>query len=560
MAIFKFKTAFALLALTSFSLNAPALAATKVAFVGDQGTGGNAQAVLSLVSSEGADLLLLQGDLGYYDNTASDWEANLVNELGANFPVLTVVGNHENHEWPAYQRYIEQRIDRVPGLSCTGSIGVKAACTFNNIEVVQVAPGVREVAGVAPDDNYEQFLRDSLSSSQKPWRICSWHKNQNAMQTGSKSDSTGWGVFDACLDAGAMIAMGHEHAYSRTYLLSNFESQSIVHKNSEMTLEPGKSFAFVSGLGGHDIRSQKRGGDWFASIYTASQGATHGALFCSFEDTTAECYFKAIDGSVPDQFSLTLGVQPQLDSHSVPVPSDSDSDAGPTAATSDIDAGFVFSRTDKQALRWIDRDSSGNMASTWINESCAQKMGGVSRTGNWKTLISIAPNTDGIANPCSASTASNPLSSPLPSISNENGFVFSRTDTTEFRWVSRDSTGGMGNIWINKACADRLGGASQSGDWRALNGLAPGFDAIANPCNEPASTVNSPFTTVDEGYVFSRTDKKENRWIERDANGVWGSIWIDKECADRLGGPTATGDWKTLNQEAPGFDAIRSPC
>ncbi len=554
-----------LLTLSSFAINTAAFAATKVAFVGDQGTGSNAQAVLSLVASEGTDLLLLQGDLGYYDNTASDWETNLVNELGADFPVLTVVGNHENYEWSTYQRFIKQRIDRVPGLSCSGNAGVKAACQFKNIEVVQVAPGVREVAGVSDDDNYEQFLRDSLSASKKPWRICSWHKNQNAMQTGSKSNSTGWGVFDACLDAGAMIAMGHEHAYSRTFLMSNFENQSVVHKSSEMTLEPGKSFAFVSGLGGHDIRAQKRGGDWFASIYTASQGATHGALFCTFADTTADCYFKAIDGSVPDQFSLTLGSQQQSSSNSAPATSDSSA----AAPAEEISAGFVFSRSDKEELRWIDRNSSGDMGSVWISENCAQQMGGVSRTGNWKSLISIAPKMDSIANPCTVSTASNRLPSPPPlspsPLPDTNGFVFSRTDTTEFRWIDRDSTGALGNIWINKACAERLGGPSQSGNWRELNTLAPGFDAIASPCNgatstAAASTTSSPFTALEEGYVFSRSDKQEYRWIDRDSNGDWGNTWIDEACVDRLGGIKATGDWKALNQRSPGFDAIRSPC
>ena len=564
MTIIKTISTCCILALSPFAINSAAFAATKVAFVGDQGTGGNAQAVLSLVASEGTDLLLLQGDLGYYENTASDWEANLVNELGADFPVLTVVGNHENYEWPAYQRYIKQRIDRVPGLSCTGNAGVKAACQFKNIEVVQVAPGIREVEGVSDDDDYEQFLRDSLTASEKPWRICSWHKNQNAMQTGSKSDSTGWGVFDACLDAGAMIAMGHEHAYSRTYLLSDFENQTVVHKNSEMTLEPGKSFAFVSGLGGHDIRSQKRGGDWFASIYTASQGATHGALFCTFSDTTADCYFKAIDGSVPDQFSLTLGAQQQPSGNSVPAPSDS----GTSEPAEEISTGFVFSRSDKQELRWIDRDSSGGIGSVWINENCAQQMGGVSRTGDWKELISIAPNMDSIANPCTVSTASNtsPSASTIPSSPppDTNGFVFSRTDTTEFRWIDRDSTGGLGSIWIDKTCAERLGGPSQSGNWKELNTLAPGFDAIASPCNGTTSTAatSSPFevTASEEGYVFSRSDKQEYRWIDRDENGDWGNTWIDKACADRLGGATATGNWKDLNQRSPGFDAIRSPC
>lgn len=283
-------------------------ASVKVAFTGDQGAGEGARAVLSLIANEGADLLLIQGDLGYDDGKAAIWEQNLTQALGADFPVLTVVGNHENFEWPLYNRFIQQRIDRVDGLSCSGNTGVKALCRFGDIEIVQVSPGIHEVEGVNGDDDYAEFIKSSFAGSTARWRICAWHKNQSKMQTGRKGDATGWGVYDACLNAGAMIALAHEHAYSRTHLLSDFENQKIVHKNSELTLEPGKSFAVVSGLGGHEIREQMQGGDWWSAIYTASQGAAHGALFCTFEETTADCYFKAIDGAVPDQFSLKTGV------------------------------------------------------------------------------------------------------------------------------------------------------------------------------------------------------------------------------------------------------------
>lgn len=103
-------------------------APVKIAFTGDQGVGEDAKAVLSLIASEGTDLLMIQGDLGYDDGTATTWEANISDALGADFPVLTLVGNHENYEWPIYQRLIQQRIDRAEGLKCTGQVGVKAFC------------------------------------------------------------------------------------------------------------------------------------------------------------------------------------------------------------------------------------------------------------------------------------------------------------------------------------------------------------------------------------------------------------------------------------------------
>lgn len=283
----------------------PALATpVKVAFIGDQDIGDDARAVLSLVAAEGTDLLLIQGDLGYRENAASAWEANLNEALGPDFPVLAVVGNHENYEWPTYQRLLRERIERAGATVCSGETGVKASCRFGDLQIVQVAVGIVEVEGVSPDDGYDEFIASSFAGTDATWRICSWHRNQNALQTGDNGDGTGWEVYDACLDAGAMVAVAHEHAYSRSFLLSDFENQVVAHTDGEMTLEPGRSFVVVSGLGGREVRPQRRGGSWWASIYTASQGATYGALFCTFDTATADCYFKAIDGAVPDQFTL----------------------------------------------------------------------------------------------------------------------------------------------------------------------------------------------------------------------------------------------------------------
>ncbi len=278
---------------------------TKVAFIGDQGVGRSARSVLELIKSEGADLLLIQGDLGYDEFAAVEWESNLRNILGKDFPVLTVIGNHENFEYRLYKEFIEQRVDRVDELSCQGDLGVKATCTFGDIQITQVAVGITEVPEIDFEDDYEQFLRDSFEDSSYTWRICSWHKNQTQMQIYTKEDDTGWGVYDACLDAGAFIAMGHAHTYSRTHLLNDFENPSVEHFGDELTLEPGKSFAFVNGLGGHDIKPQGRDPEeWFASVYTADQNATHGVLFCELKGTEGECYFKDISGAVPDRFSI----------------------------------------------------------------------------------------------------------------------------------------------------------------------------------------------------------------------------------------------------------------
>ena len=465
-----------LLASATFSINS--LASTKVAFIGDQGMGSASLAVLSLIADEGAEMLMIQGDLAYADNSAMQWDANITNTLGRDFPVLTVVGNHENFEWPLYQRLIQQRIDRASGLSCTGDTGVKANCRYGNLQVVQVAPAIYEVGGVKAVDDYPGFLQSSFAGSDAPWRICAWHKTMGAMQTSYKGDSTGWGVFDACLDAGAMIAMAHAHTYSRTYLLSDYRTQTVAHRNSLMTLEPGRSFAFVSGLGGRDIREQGSSGDWFASIYTSAQGATYGALFCDFEETTADCYFKAIDGSVPDQFRLrTRGaISPPPEQPQADAPTNTGSERIGTKPEGNARAPGVFSRTDKQEYWWIERASNGQLAKTWISKACAGNLG-VRYKGDWNELQSLAPKVASGSNPCLNNTGGD-----RPAVESSDGVVFSRTDKTEYRWITPDASGSLGSIWISKSCADRKGGATAFGDWFELLEFAPGFDTVANPC------------------------------------------------------------------------------
>lgn len=538
---------YASLVVVLLSFSSVAHSGTKVAFTGDQGTDENARAVLTMIANEGVDLLMIQGDLGYDRNAAAQWEANLNDTLGENFPVLTGVGNHENFEWHLYHQYIKRRIDRAGKLSCSGNPGVKAHCQFDNIEIVQVSPGINEVAGVPAEDSYPEYIKDKFPGAGNKWRICSWHKNMETMQVGGKSNATGWGVYDSCLNAGAMITVAHEHSYSRTHLMSSFENQVVAHRNNDMTLEPGKSFMFVSGLGGRSIREQKRGGDWWASIYTASQGATHGALICDFERNTARCFFKAIDGSVPDQFTLRLNNGGDPNTVTDPQPNND-----PRVNLEKLPA--ILKRTDSDEYRLIDRDANGKLGHVRIDRNCANAMGGPDLYGDWHYLVDLAPGTDSIANPCGSNT-----DSPTNEPEGESGYVFSRTDKNELRWIAKSSNGELGSIRIDDACASRLGSPSRSGNWFDLIAIAPAFDQIENPCGgNTASAQGSPRTSG--GYLFVRTDKDEKRWIGQTSSGQNSSVRISNECVKKLGVAPVYGDWEQLLERAPALDQISSPC
>ena len=296
----------------------------KVAFIADQGRGSAATAVLQLIEDEGAQLVLHQGDFDYNDDPDA-WDQKITNVLGPAFPYFISVGNHDVAAWSGangYQAKFQQRLALIPDAQCTGTLGVNSTCIYKGLAIVLSGVGTLGTG-------HEAYIQGAFASDDHLWRICSWHKNMNKMQLGSKSNATGWGVYQACLAAGAIVATGHEHSYSRTYLMSSFENQVIDNTSSTLVLEQGKSFAFVSGLGGASIRNQDVSWPWMAAVYTSDQGANFGALFCTFnvggQPDQADCYFKNINGVVPDQFQLTSNL-----SGGAPVPSPT-----PTATPTD---------------------------------------------------------------------------------------------------------------------------------------------------------------------------------------------------------------------------------
>jgi hypothetical protein len=136
------------------------------------------------------------------------------------------------------------------------------------------------------------------------------------MQVGGKGNEAGWSVYEESRLGGAIIATAHEHSYSRTHLLQKMSYPIVASRDSNMILRKGRSFVFVAGLGGSEVRPQLRNGDWWASIYTATQSAKAGALFATFHvdgnPRKAFFQFKNIDGKVIDKFEVFSEVDAPL--------------------------------------------------------------------------------------------------------------------------------------------------------------------------------------------------------------------------------------------------------
>lgn len=289
----------------------------KVAFIGDQGLGSNAQAVLSLIKHEGAQLVLHQGDFDYQDNPEL-WDQQINEILGSDFPYFASVGNHDLVQWAGYQQKLQERLARIPAASCAGDLGVNSACYYQGLFFILSGAGTLGT-------DHANYLYRLLRVDQSTWRICSWHKNQTALQVGGKLDDVGWEPYEVCRQAGAIIATGHEHSYSRTKTLLNTQTQRVDTScqddpstpDTDVCVYKGGTFVFVTGIAGKSIRNQDRclpaiypygcSGEW-AKIYTSDQAAQHGALFISFHvdgnPSKASAYFKNINGETIDSFTI----------------------------------------------------------------------------------------------------------------------------------------------------------------------------------------------------------------------------------------------------------------
>jgi hypothetical protein len=342
-----------------------------IAFVGDTGTGYAALAVFQLIKKKGADLIVHLGDIGY-ESTAKEVHTKVVDHkdvLAGAVPMIFVMGNHdyEHKQKSEYQKYAGTW---APSVGCSGYgadfWGRKMSCPFNGVQIVGVIPHMRgkgEDSGAEADAKYADYIRDEMKKSDAAWKICAWHKPGAYLTAGDNGDGPKEMVVqNACLEAGALIMTGHEHGYSRTGLITQFSSDAAGKKIAvktdpsrkkcdPMTIEPGKTFAVVSGAGGRKLRQTRSsmwkymeavfmfnmkkgcgggsGGDADdgeeitegeddaddgkdaasehpkqEAIDKAAKAGKAGALICKFKGASASCTFWTTDGKAFDSFDL----------------------------------------------------------------------------------------------------------------------------------------------------------------------------------------------------------------------------------------------------------------
>ncbi|KAJ3370802.1 hypothetical protein GGF31_003828 [Allomyces arbusculus] len=302
---------------------------TRIAFLGDQGLRPDSLALLKQIKDWKPHAVVHLGDFDYRDNPAA-FDAQIDSVFGAHFPYLAAIGNHDLVRWtsdPAlgagYRDLLAARLRRIPRLAdvhCdapTRDMGEHMVCTIRGVQV--------HLSGVGTyGAKHASHLSKSLSNSNHAWRVCGWHKNQRAYQSGTKPDETGYRVYDTCRAHGAVVATAHEHAYSRTALMGSFEKFEMMNataaEHDQLDVRPGSTFAFVTGLGGESVRSLSRklpDRPWLVRAAGADQSARAAAVLCEFypgddpfEATCEVCDAVRDEETVYDQWRMTT-VAPQ---------------------------------------------------------------------------------------------------------------------------------------------------------------------------------------------------------------------------------------------------------
>lgn len=289
----------------------------KVAFIGDTDIGTNFKNVLALVKAEKATMVMVQGDLCYNFAAASDWFTPADAALDDGTTRIPYFVSRGNHDWNwEMANGLGAGLDA--RLTKWGVTPTDATPSKSNYAVVYKGLSMVFVDESETTPTRADYVKARLQSDTHIWKICSFHKNMRASNVGPKSDEMNWTVYDNCRAAGAIVAQGHSHTYSRSKTLVN---DAILATDATKSLDatcsdpfalcvgPNKHFFFDASLGGVDTRSlttAKINGTPVVDMphWAAKYTGDYGALFIEFnvdnDPKKARGYFKTIGGTVVD--------------------------------------------------------------------------------------------------------------------------------------------------------------------------------------------------------------------------------------------------------------------
>ena len=274
----------------------------KVAFIADTDDDSGQKEVLDLIKRESADMVLHQGDFSYGRGPTPAWINEIDNTLGSDFPYLGSDGNHDT--WRRYIPFFRDRLSKMgldPDDLPRRSRG-NYSTVFQGLKLVFVRAG-----GDA------DFIEEQLADDNHIWKICSWHHNRRATNVGPYGNQVSASSYKACFAAGAIVAQGHSHTYSRSKTISDFDNLTVDGScpqdpdtlETDACVAPGSSFFFDSSLGGKESRPlENTERDYWACYFTGEFGAVFIEFNVDGNAAKARGYFKSTAGAVHDSFII----------------------------------------------------------------------------------------------------------------------------------------------------------------------------------------------------------------------------------------------------------------
>lgn len=298
----------------------------KVAFIADTGLNSYTKMLWKKLVDQGHDMIIHPGDFAYRFRKGRQFVKTVSSIIPQEIPYITTTGDHDLFEFSKYQEGFVERDLKTPGLSCEGSWGTASVCTYEGIVVLSAGLAFREF-------DFDLFLHQQLKKYEKwPWKICSWHRNAEHLQVGSKSDGISPRFYEICRKYGAVIITGHQHTYSRTHPMKSFADPSIDDKlknnyfyddsdPNHAFIYPGQSVVIVTGLAGTSARpwiERNMKNRFWASVVAKQNMITGGALSCTFnpggvDEGLSFCQYEDLEGVLHDQFTLRSVSRPIME-------------------------------------------------------------------------------------------------------------------------------------------------------------------------------------------------------------------------------------------------------
>lgn len=261
--------------------------AQKFAAFGDYGDGPGSAKVATLVKGQTPDFIVTVGDNCY-----------------GGVPIATQVGKHYGSFvsgakfWPSLGNH-----DYSDSCSGDGARGYRAYFTLPNneryyrirkgsVELFAVNSNGREPNGNTAGSKQALWLKAQLKASTAPWKIVYFH--HSPYSSGSSHGSIvklrwpfeTWGAH--------VVMSGHDHHYERLLRDDNGDGKKLPY--------------FISGLGGHSIRSAPRPNPGGSVV---KYSGDYGALFVTATDASLDFTFRNVSGQVIDTYAMTKGAAAQ---------------------------------------------------------------------------------------------------------------------------------------------------------------------------------------------------------------------------------------------------------